>query len=360
MSQSHKKPLIELRSSPHLRPQLRQTPSVDSIMRNVVLALLPICAFAVYRFGISALALILTVLAACLLTEALFNKLGKRPGSLNDYSAVITALLLALTLPPGFPLWMGAVAGFIAIALGKAMFGGLGYNLFNPALVGRAFAQAAFPGAITSWTPAGVEGRFVEFIPSTLTLPFTKPPEVADWVNQVAVDGFSGATPLALQKFAGEMTAAGELFTGMVAGSLGETSALLILLCGLYLIARRMMDWRIPVGILGSAALVGGLFYLIDPTQYPDPIFILFSGGLMLGAMFMASDMVASPVTPLGVWVYAILIGVLTVMIRLFAGLPEGVMYAILLGNAAAPLIEQLTQPRAYGHKRSKQRKEQA
>ena len=354
------KPQIELRSSPHLRPSLRQTPSVDSIMRNVVYALLPICAFAVYRFGISALALIVTVLAACLLTEALFNHLGKRANSLNDYSAVITALLLALTLPPGFPLWMGAVSGFIAIALGKAMFGGLGYNLFNPALVGRAFAQAAFPAAITSWTPAGLEGRFIEFIPGTLTLPFTRPPEVSQWVETVAVDGFTGATPLALQKFAGEATAATELFTGMVTGSLGETSALLILLCGLYLIARRMMDWRIPAGILITVALVSGAFYLIDPNQYPDPLFMLFSGGLMLGAMFMASDMVASPVTPLGVWIYAALIGIITVMIRLFAGLPEGVMYAILLGNAAAPLIEQLTQPRAYGHTRGRKRGDQA
>ena len=345
------KPKIELRTSPHLRPQLRKTPSVDMIMRNVVYALLPISAFAIYQFGISALALILTVLASCLLTEALFNKLSGRTNSLGDYSAVITALLLALTLPPGFPLWMGAVAGFVAIGLGKAMFGGLGYNLFNPALVGRAFVQAAFPGAITSWTPAGVEGRFVEFIPSTLTPAFTIPPDTSAWSVEVAVDGFSGATPLALQKFAGEGSDMMDLFTGMVAGSMGETSAILILVCGAYLALRRMMDWRIPVGVLGSAALVAGIFYLINPGQYPDPLFMLFSGGLVLGAVFMASDMVASPVTPLGIWVYAILIGVLAILIRLFSGLPEGVMYAILLGNAAAPLIEQLTQPRVYGHK---------
>lgn len=345
------KPQMELRPSPHLGSTLRRTPTVDSIMRNVVLAILPICAFAIYRFGISALALTVTVLAACLFTEALFNHLGRKANTLNDFSAVITALLLALTLPPGFPLWMGAVSGFVAIALGKVVFGGLGYNLFNPALVGRAFAQAAFPGAITTWTPAGLEGRFVEFIPSTLTLPFTQPPEISGWLNSVVVDGFTGATPLALHKFTGELTAHADLFTGMVAGSMGETSAL-ILIGGIYLIVRRMMDWRIPVGILGTAALVGTLFHLIDPSRYPDPVFILLSGGLMLGAVFMASDTVGSPVTPLGIWIYGALIGVLTIMMRFFAGAPEGVMYAILLGNAATPLIEQWTQPRAYGHRR--------
>ncbi|MGM0593647.1 MAG: RnfABCDGE type electron transport complex subunit D [Pseudomonadota bacterium] len=339
---------IELRTSPHLR----KTHSVETIMRNVVYALLPIAAFAVYQFGISALALILTVVASCLLTEALFNYLGDKPQSLNDYSAVITGILLALTLPPGFPLWMGAVAGFIAIGLGKSLFGGLGYNLFNPALVGRAFVQAAFPVAITTWTPAYAANRFVEFIPTTLTLPFAEPPALGEWSQRVAVDAFSGATPLALQKFEGVATPSLDLFTGMSAGSMGETSALLILLCGAYLVARRMMDWRIPVGILTTVALLSWLLHLAAPESNPGPLFMLFSGGLMLGAVFMASDMVASPVTPLGVWLYAALIGVVTVVIRLYGGLSEGVMYAILLGNAMAPLIEQITQPRAYGHAR--------
>lgn len=343
---------IELRTSPHLR----KTHSVEQIMRNVVYALLPLCAFAVYQFGISTLALILTVLASCLLTEALFARLGGREVSINDYSAAITGILLALTLPPGFPLWMGAVAGFVAIGLGKSLFGGLGYNLFNPALVGRAFVQAAFPVAITTWTPPFAAGRFVEFIPTTLTLPFTVPADIAAWSQQVAVDAFSGATPLALYKFEGVTTPATDLLTGSIAGSSGETSVLLILLCGAYLAARRMMDWRIPAGIIGSAAATSGLLYLIDPGSYPPPLFMLFSGGLMLGAVFMASDMVGSPVTPLGVWLYAILIGVVTIVIRNFGGLTEGVMYAILLGNAMAPLIEAATQPRAYGHARGRAR----
>lgn len=336
---------IEIRTSPHLRP----APGVEVIMRNVVYALSPIALFAVYQFGISALALIITVVLSCLLTEQLFNRISGKPTTLNDYSAVITGLLLALTLPPGFPLWMGAVAGFIAIGLGKSLFGGLGFNIFNPALVGRAFVQAAFPVAITTWTPGYTAGRFQEFIPSTLTLPFMEPEPVTEWVKSVAVDSFTGATPLALQKFEGVATSTVDLFTGMTAGSAGETSALLILACGSYLAIRRMMDWRIPAAILLSAAITAGLFNFIGGDKYPEPLFVLFSGGLMLGALFMATDMVGSPVTPLGIWIFGMVIGVVTVIIRLFGGLTEGVMYAILLANALSPLIESFTQPRVYG-----------
>lgn len=334
---------IELRTSPHLH----QADSVETIMRNVVYALLPLCGYAVYQFGLSALALILVVTITCMATEQLFNHLSSRANTLTDASAIITGLLLALTLPPGFPLWMGAVAGFVAIALGKALFGGLGCNLFNPALVGRAFVQAAFPTAISSWTPAFFSGRFSQFVPSSLALPFTHPVDVGGW-SQAVADGFSGATPLALHKFEGLTTPVMELFTGSVAGSSGETSALLILICGSYLALRRMLDWRIPVAILGSAALLSALLQLLSPSN-PDPLFMLFSGGLMLGAVFMATDMVGSPVTPLGVWVYGLLIGSLTIIIRIYGGLNEGVMYAILLANAASPLIEAVTQPRIYG-----------
>jgi electron transport complex protein RnfD len=339
---------VELKTSPHLR----SAPSVEQIMRNVVYALLPITAFSIYQFGLSALALTLTVLVACLGTERLFNWSAARPSTLSDWSATITALLLALTLPPGFPLWMGFVAGFIAIALGKVLFGGLGFNVFNPALVGRAFVQAAFPVAITTWTPAFAPNRFAEFIPTTLTLPFMSPAPVGEWVAAQGVDTFTGATPLALWKFENVQAATFDLFAGTTAGSLGETSALLILLCGAYLALRGMMSWRIPTAMLLGAALTAGAFFLVDPERYPDPLFVLFSGGLMLGAVFMASDMVASPVTPKGIWIYGLLMGFLTVIIRLFGGLPEGVMYAILLGNAASPLIELFTQPRIYGERK--------
>ncbi|MET0045598.1 MAG: RnfABCDGE type electron transport complex subunit D [Candidatus Thiodiazotropha sp. 6PLUC3] len=343
-----KKPTIELRTSPHAHAG----EDVVIIMRNVVYALLPICAFTIWQFGLSALAL-LVVVTACLLSERMFNKLSGKPNSLGDWSATITGLLLAMTLPPGFPLWMGAVAAFIGVAMGKAMFGGLGMNAMNPALIGRAFVQAAFPVAITTWTPAFFEGRFSQFIPTTLTPPFLQPPVVSEWVTQVTVDSFSGATPLALQKFEGVVTDHMDMLLGTTAGSAGETSALLILAGGLYLAARRMLDWRIPVLVLLGAALTAGVFFLIDPVKYPDPLFVVLSGGLMLGAWFMASDMVGSPVTPLGVVIYALMIGFLTVIIRLFGGLTEGVMYAILLGNAATPLIDQITQPRVFGQQRA-------
>lgn len=338
-------PEIEIRTSPHVRT----TRGVETIMLHVVFALLPAAAFAVYSFGASALALIASCMAASMLTEYVICRSAGRETTLSDYSAVITGLLLALTLPPGFPLWMGAVGGAISIAVGKMLFGGIGYNVFNPALVGRAFLQAAFPVAITTWTPPQPTDRFLEFIPSSLAIPFLTAPDTGEWLSARSVDGFSGATPLALMKFDGQATEAWSLFTGLTAGSAGETSSILILIGGAYLIARNMMDWRIPVAMLGTAAVVSGVFYVLDGARYPDPIFTLLSGGLMLGALFMATDMVSSPVTPLGVWVYGAMMGLLTVIIRLFGGLPEGVMYAILLGNAATPLIDELTQPRVYG-----------
>ena len=356
---AEKVPIIEVRTSPHVR----HTPSVDQIMRNVVYALLPVCGFAIWQFGISAVALILVSVLACVGTEHLFCRLSNKPTTVNDYSAVISGMLLALTLPPGFPLWMAALAGFVGISLAKVMFGGIGLNLFNPALVGRAFVQAAFPVAITTWTPAFAPGRFTEFIPSTWTFPFALPVPVDQWIEDLNLDGWTGATPLALQKFGdGEVahvaTDSMDLFMGMTAGSAGETSALLIFACGAYLAVRRMMDWRIPAAMILATYLTAGIFYLVDPSAYPTPMFTVLAGGLMLGAMFMASDMTASPVTPVGVWVYGGLIGFLTVIIRLFGGLPEGVMYAILFGNAASPLISAWTQPRVYGTSRKKKAQE--
>jgi electron transport complex protein RnfD len=341
---------IEIRTSPHIKRER----SVDAIMANVVYALLPVCGFAMWSFGISAVALLLTTTVSCVLAEHLSCRMAGRESTINDYSATITGLLLGLTLPPGFPLWIAVVGSFISIGLGKAIFGGLGYNPFNPALVGRAFLQASFPVAITTWAPAGAEGRFTSFIPSTLTFPFMTPPydAVKGWVTEHAVDGFSGATPLSLMKFEGVFTDPIPLFFGMTAGSLGETSAFIILICGAYLVFRRMMDWRIPAAMLLSVFVFSGLFYWSNPEAYPTPLFMLFSGGLMLGAVFMASDMVASPVTPLGVWIYGGLMGFLTVIIRLKGGLPEGVMYAILLGNSVSFIIDGFTQPRVYGTRR--------
>jgi Na+-translocating ferredoxin:NAD+ oxidoreductase subunit D len=338
---------IEIRTSPHLK----RVVTVDKIMRTVVLALLPIAAFAVWQFGLSALLLLLTTTGVAILTEWFFARASGRGNTVSDWSVVITGLLLGLTLPPGFPLWMAAVAAFVGVALGKALFGGLGYNVMNPALVGRAFVQAAFPVAITTWTPAFAPGRFTEVIPSTLTPPFMQPIPVDAWVASLNLDGWTGATPLALQKFQHVETPIMDTFTGMIAGSAGETSALLILICGLWLAWQRMLDWRIPVSVMAGAVLVALPFWLLDPNLYPSPWFVLCSGGLMLGAWFMASDMVASPVTATGVVIYGLFIGALTVVIRLFGGLVEGIMYAILLANALGPLISSWTQPRVYGSK---------
>lgn len=341
--------LLELQASPHLHKRI----SVDRIMYHVIYALTPVCAFSVWQFGLSALALILTCTGVCLFAEHLFCRLAQKASTVTDGSSAITGILLALTLPPGFPLWMAAAGAFIAVALGKALFGGIGFNVFNPALVGRAFLQASFPVAITTWSPSFAAGRFVELVPTSLTLPFCKPPSIDAWVASAAVDGFTGATPLSLHKFSHIDTGTSQLLFGMTPGSTGETCSLLLIAAGAYLIVRHIMDWRIPAAVLGSAFLVSGAFYLADSAAYPTPFFMLFSGGLMLGAMFMASDMVGSPVTPIGVWIYGALIGTLTVVIRIKGGLPEGVMYAVLLGNAMTPLIDQWTQPRIFGQRKA-------
>jgi len=340
----------ELRAAPHQH----SGNDVPVIMRNVVYALLPICVFSVWQYGLSAAALILVVTLACLLAERINNFVSGTASTLSDWSAVITGILLALTLPPSFPLWMGAVAGLSAIWLGKSLFGGLGQNPFNPALIGRAFVQAAFPTAISTWVPAFSLNRFAGFIPTTLTAPFMLPPDIKHWIKLQGLDAFTGATPLARWKFENVAASAMEFLTGQVTACAGETSAILILLCGLYLAVRKFLDWRIPVAVMGSVTLLSWFFHLAQPARYPSPSFMLLSGGLMLGAWFMATDMASSPITPRGIWLYGALIGILTVMIRYFGGLTEGVMYAILIANATAPLLDQFNQPRVLGAKGSK------
>lgn len=336
---------VEIRSAPHVKAPR----TVEQIMRNVVYSLLPICAFFVFQYGISAAFSIIVITASCLLTERFFVNTGTQSGSLSDWSATITGILLALSLPPGFPFWMGIIAGFVAIALGKALFGGIGFNVFNPALVGRAFVQAAFPLAIATYTPSFLPGRFSEFIPSSLAWPLMMPADTVAWLHARQLDALSGATPLAKWKFEGVLASAEELLSSLSGHMAVGPSPVLIIVCGLYLALRRFMDWRIPLAIIGSAGLTAWILFAVSPTAYPNPFFMLFSGGLILGAVFMATDMATSPVTPAGMWVYGALIGLLTVVIRYYSGLPEGVMYAILLGNAASPLIERITQPTPFG-----------
>jgi len=326
---------LEIHTSPHIASGA----SVDVIMRNVVWALLPVAAFAVYSFGLTALFTLATAVLSCVVTEHLLCRLAATPSTIGDWSVTITGLLYGLTLPPALPLWMVACGGVIGVAMAKFLFGGLGYNAFNPALVGRAFLQAAFPAAMTSWTPAFAAERFTSLPASTFTIPFATP----------GYDALSGATPLSLMKFDRQLTDTGDLLLGLTNGSAGETCALLILAGGVYLAARKMLNWRIPAAILATVALLSWAFNLLDPEVYPPAGFMLFSGGLMLGAVFMATDMVASPITNAGCMVYGILIGVLVTVIRLWGGMPEGVMYAILLANAASPHIDGLIQPRVFG-----------
>jgi electron transport complex protein RnfD len=269
----------------------------------------------------------------CVLTERL---LGKH-GALGDGSATITGVLLGLTLPPGLPIWMAFLGGFFAIAFGKLLFGGLGQNVFNPALLGRAFLQAAFPEALTTW-PVATEA-WAQLRGDNFALPLMS----ADPV--VAV---TGATPLGQMKFEQIPTETLDLMLGSISGSVGETAAVAILLGGAYLALKKYLDWRIPVAIFATVAVLSQVIHWIDPTK-PGALFMLFSGGLMLGAVYMATDMVTSPTTPVGAWVYGLGIGVLVVVIRLWGGLPEGVMSAILFMNALVPFINRATQPRVFG-----------
>ena len=258
--------------------------------------------------------------------------------SLPDGSAVITGVLLGLTLPPGIPLWMAFLGGAFGIGFGKLVFGGLGQNVFNPALLGRAFLQAAFPVAITTW-PIQPD-RWWALRGDNFAFPLMSP---------VVPDAMTGATPLGLMKFEHTTTPSLDLVFGSTGGSLGETAGLVILLCGAYLAARKHLDWRIPLSILATVGLLAALLNAIDAARYPGPVFMLFSGGLILGAVFMATDMVTSPVTHSGCWIFGIGIGFLVVVIRLWGGLSEGVMYAILLMNALVPFINRATQPRVFG-----------
>jgi Na+-translocating ferredoxin:NAD+ oxidoreductase subunit D len=333
-------PMLRLMPSPHLHAQ----DSTARIMWTVVATLVPVVLASVWFFGLGVLLVIAASMLGALLTERLFGP----GGAVRDGSAAITGLLLGLTLPPGFPLWMAFLGGGFGIGFGKVIFGGLGMNVFNPALLGRAFLQAAFPGHITTWPTVRSGGEWLAFRGDLLAPPFMGPGEV-DVVTQ--------ATPLGLWKFEGEVTGAWELLIGSTGGSLGETSALLILLGGAYLVAKNYMNWRIPVGIFATVAIFSLVARLFDPT-FPGPLFMILSGGLVLGAVYMATDLVTSPITNGGAWIFAAGIGILVVLIRGWGGLPEGVMYAILIMNALVPFIERITQPRVFGTERKRAKAE--
>ena len=307
---------LELTSSPHVHSRW----STKQAMWMVVFALVPCIISALLFFGIYQLTIIAVSVGFAVGTEAAIKYLRKREVTIRDGSGIITGLLLALILPPNFNLAFVALGAIVAIALGKEVFGGLGYNIFNPALGGRAFLQAAFLVQMTTWEQPNF-----------------------------AVDGVSSATPLAAFKFDSASTGLNNMLIGNIGGSLGETSAIAVLLGGIFLIAIGVVNFRVPLAMFLGMLLFGGIFWVIDPVTFQNPIFHLLGGGFLFGALFMATDWVTSPLHGKGMWIYGIGIALVLILIRLFGGLPEGVMYAILFMNAFVPLINRYTQPRIFG-----------
>jgi len=300
-------------------PHIKSTESVPKIMISVIITLVPAVAFSIYQYGSHVLYMYLVSIATCLATEYVVVRLRKRPISIADYSSVVTALLLVMVLPPKFPLFGVVLGAVVAIVIGKQIFGGIGYNIFNPALIGRAFLAATYPVLISSYS-----------------------------APKVMIDAITGATPLAMIKFDGVLTPLSGLFFGTVNGSIGESSAILIIVGSIYLFIKKYIKWRIPASIIITVIVLGEIFHLINPVKYPGPVFHILAGGLMIGALYMATDMVTSPITRKGCVIFGIGIGTLVMVIRLF-GVPEGVMYSILLMNAFVPLINRGTKPRIFG-----------
>lgn len=297
-------------SSPHIR----EKHTTQSIMRDVIIALLPATVAGVYFFKKEALLIILASVISCVLAEYIWQKATNQKVTISDLSAVVTGLLLAFNLPASAPLWLPIIGGFFSIIIVKQFFGGLGQNIVNPALAGRAFLLASWPVQMTTWT----------------------------------LDGATTATPLAILKGA-EATGATlpslmDAFVGHVGGCIGETSALALLLGGAYLIYKKVIDWKIPATFIGTTLIITAI-----AGRAGNPIYELFVGGLMIGAIFMATDYATCPITPKGRIIFGIGCGVITSIIRIFGGYPEGVSYSILIMNLFVPLIERWTTPRTFG-----------
>lgn len=295
-------------------PHIRTSETVDKVMLDVIIALVPALLMAVYVFKTRALIVTAVSVIFCMLTEMVFNKIRKVECTLHDGSAIVTGILFAFVIPVGMGLQYVAIGAVVSIALGKMLFGGLGQNVFNPALVGRAFVQASWPVAITSFT----------------------------------FDGMAGATMLDAMKrgipeiLIGEGNPYVQALIGKMGGCLGETSALALLIGGAYLIYKKQIDWKMPLIIIATVAVFTGI-------AGRDPLMHVLSGGLMLGAFFMATDMVTSPVTPKGKIIYAFGIGALIALIRIKGGYPEGTAFSILIMNGVTPLINRYTMPKKFG-----------
>ncbi len=315
--------LLNISGSPHVHSD----ESTKKIMWRVNLAMMPMLLCAIAYFGLNALLISLISVASCVLFQWLIEKfLLKQPSTISDGSAVVTGLLLAFNVPatPQM-LWIVVIGALVAIGIGKMSFGGLGKNPFNPALVGRVFLLISFPVQMTTWPQVG--GLF----PMTL-------------------DVTTGATPLGVLKEEGMagMPQAWDLFLGHVGGSLGEVSALAILIGAIYMLCRKIISWHIPVAFIGTAFLFGGILWLVDPTQYLDPLSTILTGGIMLGACFMATDMVTSPMAKSGQLIFGFGCGLLTIVIRNWGAYPEGVSFAILIMNSVTPLLNRWCKPKRF------------
>lgn len=299
-------------------PHVRSKESIQSIMRDVIIALLPATAAGIYYFGLRALILIVAAIISAVFFEWLYEKITKKPVTINDLSAVVTGLLLAMNLPASAPVWVAIVGSAFAIIFAKQLFGGLGQNFINPALAGRAFLLASYPTEMTTWV-----------VP-----------------NGLAADAATYATPLAQLKNGTLDASLGQLVLGQVGGTIGETCAIALIIGGIYLLYKHVISWKIPVIYIATVFI---LFAVIGRHGMRMPLQEIFAGGVMLGGIFMATDYASSPVTPKGQVIFAVGAGLLTYLIRTFGGYPEGVSYSILIMNCCVPLIERFTEPTIFG-----------
>ena len=317
-------------------PHQQSSETTRKLMFGVVIALLPALAAAVYYFGTGAIIVTLTSVLACVATEFLIQKyVLKTKTSISDGSAVVTGLLLAFNVPSNLPLFIIVIGAVISIGVAKMTFGGLGNNPFNPALVGRVFLLISFPVKMTSWpVPSGFKTGYTDAVTGATPLGI-----ISEGVkNGESITTLMDKVPSHLQ-----------LFYGYMGGSMGEIAAAALILGGIYMIWKKIITWHIPVAVLASAALFTGILWMADPTKYADPLFHLLTGGMMLGAIFMATDYVTSPMTPKGMIIYGTGIGVITILIRTWGAYPEGVSFAILIMNAFVPLLNMYIKPSRFG-----------
>lgn len=341
MAQEQEKPtkIFTVSSSPHLS----EPTTSRRVMLEVMIALLPAVGMSVYLFQKSAVALMIACVVAAMATEAIFNLARRKAQTLDDGSALLSGLILALSLPPTLPLWMGVLGSVVAIAVAKMLFGGLGGNIFNPAMVGRAFLMASFGTLMTSYVaplPYAVPGEVAAVTQAT-------PLSIAKQVIKDAHDEEkSEAQKTSITQLNPKVWA---MFMGQTSGSAGETSALACLVGGAFLLLRRTITWHIPVAVLGSAMGVAAIAWWADSKVYPDPLVHLCGGSLMFGAFFIATDPVTCPMSKLGRLLFGAGVGILTMLIRLLAGYPEGLMFAVLIMNALTPLLDRWTRPQPLG-----------